>query len=197
MATATENTFGSLTTQNRKRRTRKGAEMANILERKDRRMRFNNSKDPIYYVFDCIENRPIKTLAKEFVKENPKYIMKITGDDQQGKAELDNFIDLESRYPVIAVTSRLMSTGVDAKTCKLIVLDRTIGSMTEFKQIIGRGTRINEDYGKYYFTIMDFRNATKKFADAEFDGYPTEVKLELGADVDEDWRANVGVRIAW
>ena len=124
--------------------------------------------------------------AQEFVKENPKYIMKITGDDQQGKAELDNFIDLESRYPVIAVTSRLMSTGVDAKTCKLIVLDRTIGSMTEFKQIIGRGTRINEDYGKYYFTIMDFRNATKKFADAEFDGYPTEVKLELGADVDEE-----------
>ena len=123
--------------------------------------------------------------AQEFVKENPKYIMKITGDDMLGKAELDNFIDLDSRYPVIAVTSRLMSTGVDAKTCKLIVLDRTIGSMTEFKQIIGRGTRVNEEYGKYYFTIMDFRNATKQFANPEFDGYPTEVKLELGANIDE------------
>lgn len=124
--------------------------------------------------------------AQEFVKENPKYIMKITGDDALGKTELDNFIDLDSRYPVIAVTSRLMSTGVDAKTCKLIVLDRSIGSMTEFKQIVGRGTRVNEEYGKYYFTIMDFRNATKKFADEEFDGYPTEVKLELGANVDEN-----------
>lgn len=123
--------------------------------------------------------------AQEFVKENPKYIMKITGDDMLGKAELDNFIDLDSRYPVIAVTSRLMSTGVDAKTCKLIVLDRTVGSMTEFKQIIGRGTRVNEEYGKYYFTIMDFRNATKQFANPEFDGYPTEVKLELGANIDE------------
>ena len=123
--------------------------------------------------------------AQEFVKENPKYIMKITGDDALGKAELDNFIDLDSRYPVIAVTSRLMSTGVDTKTCKLIVLDRSIGSMTEFKQIIGRGTRVNEDYGKYYFTIMDFRNATKQFANPEFDGYPTEVKLELGANVDK------------
>lgn len=123
--------------------------------------------------------------AQEFVKENPKYIMKITGDDMLGKAELDNFIDLDSRYPVIAVTSRLMSTGVDAKTCKLIVLDRSISSMTEFKQIIGRGTRVNEEYGKYYFTIMDFRNATKQFANPEFDGYPTEIKLELGANVDE------------
>lgn len=123
--------------------------------------------------------------AQEFVRENPKYIMKITGDDALGKAELDNFIDLDSRYPVIAVTSRLMSTGVDAKTCKLIVLDRTVGSMTEFKQIIGRGTRVNEEYGKYYFTIMDFRNATKQFANPEFDGYPTEVKLELGANIAE------------
>lgn len=123
--------------------------------------------------------------AQEFVKENPKYIMKITGDDMLGKAELDNFIDLDSRYPVIAVTSRLMSTGVDAKTCKLIVLDRSVSSMTEFKQIIGRGTRVNEEYGKYYFTIMDFRNATKQFANPEFDGYPTEIKLELGSNVDE------------
>lgn len=157
-------------------------------------MRFQRENDPYAKAIVFCENIEHADLmrsflcqeAPEFVKENPKYIMKITGDDQQGKAELDNFIDLESRYPVIAVTSRLMSTGVDAKTCKLIVLDRSIGSMTEFKQIIGRGTRINEDYGKYYFTIMDFRNATKKFSDAEFDGYPTEVKVELGSNVDEE-----------
>jgi type I restriction enzyme, R subunit len=103
---------------------------------------------------------------------NPKYVMRITGDNDEGKAQLDNFIDPEKTYPVIAVTSRLMSTGVDAQTCKLIVLDRRIASMTEFKQIIGRGTRINEDYGKLYFTIMDFRQATALFADPDFDGDP-------------------------
>ncbi len=106
---------------------------------------------------------------------NPRYIMRITGDNDEGKAQLDNFIDPESTYPVIAVTSRLMSTGVDAQTCKLIVLDRRIASMTEFKQIIGRGTRINEDYGKLYFTIMDFRQATALFADPDFDGDPVQI----------------------
>ena len=111
----------------------------------------------------------------DFAAENSKYVMKITGDDQVGKMELDNFIDPESRYPVIATTSRLMNTGVDAQTCKLIVLDQTIQSMTTFKQIIGRGTRINEDYGKYYFTIMDFRKATELFADPAFDGYPAQI----------------------
>ena len=156
-------------------------------------MQFQRENDPYAKIIVFCENidhadrmrAALCQEAQEFVKENPKYIMKITGDDALGKAELDNFIDLDSRYPVIAVTSRLMSTGVDAKTCKLIVLDRTVGSMTEFKQIIGRGTRVNEEYGKYYFTIMDFRNATKQFANPEFDGYPTEVKLELGANVDE------------
>ncbi len=88
---------------------------------------------------------------------NSKYVMRITGDNDEGKAQLDNFIDPESTYPVIACTSRLMSTGVDAQTCHLIVLDKRIASMTEFKQIIGRGTRINEDYDKFFFTIMDFR----------------------------------------
>jgi type I restriction enzyme R subunit len=107
--------------------------------------------------------------------ENRKYVMRITGDNQEGKAELDNFISPESRYPVIATTSKLMSTGVDAQTCKLIVLDKRIQSMTEFKQIIGRGTRINEDYGKYYFTIMDFKKATELFADPDFDGEPVEI----------------------
>lgn len=106
---------------------------------------------------------------------NKRYIMRITGDDEEGKAQLDNFIDPESTFPVIATTSRLMSTGVDAQTCKLIVLDRRIGSMTEFKQIIGRGTRINEDYGKFYFTIMDFKRATAHFADPDFDGDPVQI----------------------
>jgi type I restriction enzyme, R subunit len=106
---------------------------------------------------------------------NSKYVMRITGDDQTGKAQLDNFIDPESTYPVIVTTSKLMSTGVDAQTCKLIVLDRRIGSMTEFKQIIGRGTRINEEHDKLFFTIMDFRGATANFADPTFDGDPVQI----------------------
>ena len=112
---------------------------------------------------------------------NNKYVMRITGDDDEGKAQLDNFIDPESTYPVVACTSRLMSTGVDAQTCHLIVLDKRIASMTEFKQIIGRGTRINEDYGKFYFTIMDFRGATALFADPTFDGDPVQI-YEPGPD---------------
>lgn len=111
----------------------------------------------------------------DLVKENSKYVMRITGDSEEGKAQLDNFIDPEKRYPVIATTSQLMSTGVDAQTCKLIVLDKRIASMTEFKQIIGRGTRINEDYGKLYFTIMDFKQATALFADPAFDGDPVQI----------------------
>ncbi|MEI7767690.1 MAG: type I restriction-modification enzyme R subunit C-terminal domain-containing protein, partial [Phycisphaerae bacterium] len=106
---------------------------------------------------------------------NAKYVMRITGDNDEGKAQLDNFIDPEATYPVIACTSRLMSTGVDAQTCHLIVLDRRIASLTEFKQIIGRGTRIKEDYGKFFFTIMDFRQATALFADPAFDGDPVQI----------------------
>ena len=109
------------------------------------------------------------------VAENRKYVMRITGDEQEGKAELDNFIDPEQRYPVIATTSKLMTTGVDAQTCKLIVLDQRIQSMTEFKQIIGRGTRINDDYHKHWFTILDFKKATELFADPDFDGEPVQV----------------------
>ncbi len=104
-----------------------------------------------------------------------RYVMRITGDNEDGKAELDNFIFPESKYPVIATTSKLMTTGVDAQTCKLIVLDQRIQSMTEFKQIIGRGTRINEDYGKFYFTIIDFKKATELFADPDFDGDPVQI----------------------
>lgn len=111
----------------------------------------------------------------DLVAQNYKYIMRITGDNPEGKAELDNFIDVESKYPVIVTTSKLLTTGVDAQTCKVIVLDTNINSMTEFKQIIGRGSRIREDYGKLYFTIIDFRNATKLFADPEFDGEPEQV----------------------
>ena len=111
----------------------------------------------------------------ERIKENRKYVMRITGDEIEGKAELDNFINPEERYPVIATTSKLMTTGVDAQTCKLVVLDQHIKSMTEFKQIIGRGTRINEDYNKFWFTIMDFKKATELFADKDFDGEPVVI----------------------
>ena len=106
---------------------------------------------------------------------NKRYVMRITGDNEEGKAQLDNFIDPESTFPVIATTSQLMSTGVDAQTCHLIVLDKRINSMTEFKQIIGRGTRINEDYNKLFFTIMDFKQATALFSDPNFDGEPVQI----------------------
>lgn len=119
----------------------------------------------------------------DLVAQNNKYVMQITGDNQEGKRELDSFINPSERYPVIAVTSKLMTTGVDAQTCKLIVLDSNIGSLTEFKQIIGRGTRINEEYGKTYFTIMDFRNATDLFADPAFDGDPVRI-MDVGEEDD-------------
>jgi len=112
----------------------------------------------------------------ELMAKNSKFVMQITGDNDEGKRELDNFINPEEKYPVIATTSKLMTTGVDAQTCKIIVLDSNIGSMTEFKQIIGRGTRINEEFGKTFFTIMDFRNVTDLFADPDFDGDPVRVK---------------------
>lgn len=114
-------------------------------------------------------------LNPERVKENRKFVMRITGDDKEGKAELDNFINPEERYPVIATTSKLMTTGVDSETCKLIVLDQHIKSMTEFKQMIGRGTRINEEFGKTWFTIMDFKKATELFSDPAFDGEPVVI----------------------
>jgi len=111
----------------------------------------------------------------DLVQENGRYVMRITGDDAEGCAEVGNFIDPEAKYPVIVTTSRLLSTGVDAQTCRLIVLDREVGSMTEFKQILGRGTRVHEDTKKYYFTLMDFRKATNHFADPAFDGEPVQI----------------------
>lgn len=119
----------------------------------------------------------------ELVSQNRKYIMRITGDSEEGKNELDNFIDPEQTYPVIVTTSKLLTTGVDAKTCKLIVLDTVINSMTEFKQIIGRGTRLDPDFDKYFFTIMDFRQATKLFADPAFDGPAFSTIENTGTDV--------------
>ena len=111
----------------------------------------------------------------DLVKQNPKYVMRITGDDTEGVDQLSNSIDPESKYPVIVTTSRLLSTGVYAQTCRLIVLDREVGSMTEFKQIVGRGTRVHEDTKKYYFTLIDFRKASNNFADPAFDGEPVQI----------------------
>ena len=125
----------------------------------------------------------IVNAAGQLAIDNPKYVMRITGDSVEGKAELDNFIDPESKFPVIATTSELLTTGVDAKTCKLIVLDKTINSMTMFKQIIGRGTRIDEENNKYFFTIMDFKKATELFRDPDFDGEPVVI-YEPGDDDD-------------
>jgi len=118
--------------------------------------------------------RALINLNPEQVQKNDKYVMKITGDDDLGKAQLDNFINPKRPYPVIATTSELMTTGVDAKTCKLVVLDQNIQSMTKFKQIIGRGTRIDERYNKLWFTILDFKKATELFADPSFDGVPVK-----------------------
>ena len=111
----------------------------------------------------------------DMVKKDTRYVMRITGNDKDGLNELANFIDPEADYPVIVTTSRLLSTGVDAQTCRLIVLDREVGSMTEFKQIVGRGTRVHQDTGKFYFTLMDFRGATSHFADPDFDGEPVQI----------------------
>lgn len=122
---------------------------------------------------------------QDLVAQNPKYVMRITGDNDEGKAQLDYFIAEDSTYPVVVTTSKLMTTGVDCKTCKLIVLDNNINSMTEFKQIIGRGTRLKPDYGKEYFTIMDFRNACRLFADPDFDGDPIVI-IDDGGDPPSD-----------
>ncbi len=129
----------------------------------------------------CDDQDHAERMRQELVKlipaaaSNRRYVMRITGDDNDGKSQLSYFIDNDEPYPVIATTSKLLTTGVDAKTCKLIVLDQTINSMTEFKQIIGRGTRLREDYQKLYFTIMDFKGATRLFADPDFDGEPVVV----------------------
>jgi type I restriction enzyme R subunit len=122
--------------------------------------------------------------------KNDKYVMKITGDDEIGKGQLDNFINPKKAYPVIATTSELMTTGVDAKTCKLVVLDQSIQSMTKFKQIIGRGTRIDDKYNKLWFTILDFKKATELFADERFDGIPEKI-IATTAEAINDPESNI------
>ena len=136
----------------------------------------------------CVDTEHAARMRQALINENPdmvlqnqRYVMRITGDDPEGCAEVGNFIDPESKYPVIVTTSRLLSTGVDAQTCRLIVLDREVGSMTEFKQILGRGTRVHEDTKKYYFTLIDFRKATNHFADPDFDGPAIQI-YEPGED---------------
>ena len=136
----------------------------------------------------CVDQEHAGRMRQALVNENAdlvnrhqRYVMRITGNDQEGQAELGNFIDPESEYPTLVTTSRLLSTGVDVQTCRLIVLDREVGSMTEFKQIVGRGTRVHEDTGKRYFTLIDFRGATSHFADPDFDGEPVQI-YEPGED---------------
>ena len=118
-------------------------------------------------------------LNQDMMKQNPDYVVRITGSDDVGKSKLDYFRSTTEKYPVIATTSKLLSTGADIKMTKLIVLDEMIGSMTEFKQILGRGTRLREKEGKTHFTVMDFRNVTRLFADPDWDG-PLEIDEEFG-----------------
>ncbi len=130
----------------------------------------------------CVDQEHAARMRQALINENPdlldgnpRYVMRVTGGDVLGQAELGNFIDPESKYPVLVTTSRLLSTGVDVQTCRLIVLDREVGSMTEFKQIVGRGTRVHEDTRKFYFTLIDFRGATSHFVDPGFDGDPVQI----------------------
>ena len=125
----------------------------------------------------------------DMVKENPDYCVRITGSDDYGKSKLDYFISVSEKYPVIATTSKLLSTGADCKMTKLIVLDEMIGSMTEFKQIIGRGTRLREKEGKTHFVVMDFRNVSRLFADPEWDG-----PIEIDDDFDPENNPKGGKR---
>jgi len=136
------------------------------------------SKTIVFCVDIDHANRMRQALINEnadLVNKHWNYVVKITGDDEVGKRELDNFMDVEEQVPVIATTSKMLTTGVDTKMVKVIVLESNIGSMTEFKQIIGRGTRIREADGKVFFTIMDFRKATNHFADPDFDGEPVQI----------------------
>src|SRR5664280_1687859 len=130
----------------------------------------------------CVDEEHAARMRQALINENAdlstqnrRYVMRITANDSEGQDQLGNFIAPEAKFPVLVTTSRLLSTGVDAQTCRLIVLDRPVGSMTEFKQILGRGTRVHEDTHKYYFTLMDFRGATHHFADPDFDGEPVQI----------------------
>ena len=154
-------------------------------------MKQNNSRFDKTIVF-CVDINHAERMRAAFAKENQdlikadyRYVMQVTGDNPEGKAQLDNFMDVNSDCPAIVTTSKLLTTGVNAKTCRLIVLDSNIQSMTEFKQIIGRGTRLYPQKGKEFFTIIDFRNVTSLFADPDFDGEPVkvlEVDVKTGSE---------------
>lgn len=151
------------------------AEITNYLKATDRMAKtivFCPTEDAAERMRQALVN-----LNSDIVKEHPDYIVRITGSDEYGKSKLDYFISVSAKYPVIATTSKLLSTGADCKTTKLIVLDEMIGSMTEFKQIIGRGTRLRPKEGKTHFVVMDFRNVTRLFADPDWDG-PIEIDDE-------------------
>ena len=144
-------------------------------------MKDNNSRWDKSIIF-CEDVEHAERMRQAFVNENSdlvaqdsRYVMQITGDDKEGKAQLSNFEDVTSKFPTIVTTSKLLTTGVNVKTCKIIVLDSNINSMTEFKQIIGRGTRLDPEHGKEYFTIIDFRGVSRLFADPAFDGEPIEM----------------------
>ncbi len=138
----------------------------------------------IVFCSDIEEAAEMRTLLinmnRDMCRKSPYYVTRIVGEDKEGKKQLDNFISVDEPYPVIVTTSELLSTGVDCKTCGLIVIDKEIGSMTEFKQIIGRGTRLRKDKGKWHLEILDFRNATAKFKDPDFDGDPVPPKGHSG-----------------
>lgn len=138
----------------------------------------------IVFCSDIEEAAEMRTLLinmnQDMCRKSPYYVTRIVGEDKEGKKQLDNFISVDEPYPVIVTTSELLSTGVDCKTCGLIVIDKEIGSMTEFKQIIGRGTRLRKDKGKWHLEILDFRNATAKFKDPDFDGDPVPPKGHSG-----------------
>lgn len=151
------------------------AEITNYLKATDRMAKtivFCPTEDAAERMRQALVN-----LNSDIVKEHPDYIVRITGSDEYGKSKLDYFISVSAKYPVIATTSKLLSTGADCKITKLIVLDEMIGSMTEFKQIIGRGTRLRPKEGKTHFIVMDFRNVTRLFADPDWDG-PIEIDDE-------------------
>lgn len=152
-----------------------------------------NDKRMAKSIFFCTDIDHAERMRKALINENadlysknPKYIMKITGDDDEGKAELENFITPSEKYPVLVTTSKLLTTGVDCKTCQFIIIDSEINSMIEFKQILGRGTRIREDYGKMYFTLIDFRDVSRLFADKDFDGEPVKVKDVTSDEVPDE-----------
>ncbi|WLF70967.1 DEAD/DEAH box helicase family protein [Clostridium septicum] len=147
-----------------------------------------NNKRMAKTIFFCTDIDHADRMKRALINENSdlyslnsKYVMKITGDDEDGKDELENFITPSEKYPTLVTTSKLLTTGVDCKTCEFIVVDSEINSMIEFKQILGRGTRIREDYGKMYFTLIDFRDVSRLFADKDFDGDPVRIK-EVSTD---------------